>query len=112
MIAGSVFQVFSLALFEGFSGEIAWRLCKAGAEIESPSKSEAKRQIAGRFVRALMACYFLIFIRCVYRIIWVSSSWEAALIQNETDFVVLEVVLRLNFALVSYPVSSWGTEGC
>lgn len=44
------------------------------------------------FLYALTLSFTLIMIRCIYRVVELSSGWGSTLMKNQTDFIMLEGV--------------------
>jgi hypothetical protein len=91
--AGLVFQVFTLTVFAIAIGDYALRSAKARAQL-SPQFEEVKHSIKfNGFLVALGVSFTAIYIRCVYRIVELSSGWGSALQKDELLFVILEGVM-------------------
>lgn len=92
MLTGIVWQVFTLLVFAALAADFFLRAYRNGhnqtalaAEIRQSSKFML-------FVAALVTTYTGIAIRCIYRIAELSGGWKNSIMQNETEFIVLEGV--------------------
>jgi hypothetical protein len=92
MIAGLCFQVVSLLLFGFLCADYFLRVYSHRDAI-NPSTSKLRSSIRFRsFLAALLFTYTFILVRCIYRVIELAGGWGNALMQNETEFVILEGV--------------------
>jgi len=91
--AGLVFQVFTLTVFAIAIGDYALRSFKVRGQL-SQQYEEVKHSIKFKgFLIALGVSFTAIYIRCVYRIVELSSGWGSALQKNEVLFIILEGVM-------------------
>ena len=92
MLAGIVWQVVTLLIFAALAGDFFIRVYRnrskqtvAAAEIRQSSKFML-------FFLGLVLAYLSIEIRCIYRIAELAGGWSSDIMQNETEFIVLEGV--------------------
>ncbi len=92
MMAGIVWQVFTLLVFGILVGDYSLRLCSRRGEM-SPTATAIIKDIKFRlFAGSLLFAFLAIFTRCVYRIAEMAKGWKNPIMQNETDFIVLDGV--------------------
>ncbi|KAK4935008.1 hypothetical protein LTR10_023849 [Elasticomyces elasticus] len=95
MLAGIGWQVASLFFFAVTAGLYIVRRYKGVAHV--PLSHEAARTLESRnfrlFAFGVATAWLTIFIRCVFRIIEMAGGWRNPIMQNETDFIVLEGVM-------------------
>ena len=93
MMAGIVWQVFTLLVFAGLVTDYVLRARARRAEWQPAAiklTSSLKFQI---FVAGLVLSFITIFIRCVFRIGEMANGWGNSIMQDEVDFVVLDSVM-------------------
>lgn len=89
-MAGIAWQVFTLATFGLTVLDFVYRRAKAVTPL-SPAASLVARSLSFRlFATATVFAWITIFIRCIYRIIEFAGGWRNSIMQNETDFIILE----------------------
>lgn len=99
MLAGIVLQVAILLAFAAASADFLLRLShslKATNMTMSPEAYSLLLDTKFRaFVAGLLLAFVAIFIRCCYRIAEMAGGWANPIMQNETDFIVLDGVMVL-----------------
>ena len=92
MLSGIVIQVFTLFVFGILVGDY-FRRVLANRHQLSPAASTLLNSTRFKlFLGSIAIAYTCILIRCIYRIPELSGGWESAVMQNETDFIVLDGV--------------------
>ncbi|OMP88993.1 Sphingoid long-chain base transporter RSB1 [Diplodia seriata] len=93
MMAGLVFQVFTLVIFGAMSLDFAFRSWRAQ---NTPSVlKEGTRELRASskfkvFVIGLGVAFAAILARCIYRIIEMAGGWKNPVMQDEVAFIVLD----------------------
>ncbi|KAI4188253.1 MAG: hypothetical protein L6R41_002251 [Letrouitia leprolyta] len=99
MIAGIVWQVVTLAVFALLGGIFFFRVLRNRSSL-TPSANlvlqDTKFQL---FLGGLVLAYLGIEVRCIYRIAELAGGWKNDIMQNETEFIVLEGVMIVIAAL-------------
>ncbi|KAL0261943.1 hypothetical protein SLS55_003378 [Diplodia seriata] len=96
MMAGLVFQVFTLVIFGAMSLDFAFRSWRAQ---NTPSVlKEGTRELRASskfkvFVIGLGVAFAAILARCIYRIIEMAGGWKNPVMQDEVAFIVLDSTL-------------------
>ena len=123
LIAGLVWQVFTLTLFIILASEYAVRVLRNGRHTRRTSHTNDQLQghemISGTgrfhfFIFCLALALLTIYIRCVYRIAELSQGWDGPLIKNQATFIGLEGVMILvaSFALnLGHPMIAYLRKG-
>ncbi|KAI1565973.1 RTA1 domain containing protein [Pyrenophora tritici-repentis] len=93
MIAGVVFQVFTLAVFGLLLAEYAVRTCRHRDEVSPEAMSLLRSKKFRGFVFAVLIAFSTIFSRCIYRIPELTGGWRSELMREEFDFIILEGVM-------------------
>jgi len=94
MIAGIAFQVATMAVCLCLAADFAFQVFRQYGH-RRPSIAEVQEgdELPGSF-RYYVACcsvaFVFIFIRCIYRIPEMSGGWGNPLMQNETEFMILD----------------------
>ncbi len=95
MMAGIVLQVVILLAFATAASNYLLRLSRSGTPL-SPSaravKADKKFQL---FVVGLVLAFITVFTRCCYRIAEMAGGWANPIMQDQTDFIVLDGVMVL-----------------
>jgi hypothetical protein len=92
MIAGFGFQIAALLLFGALCVEYAIRVDKHRDMLDPFTERVRSTKRFRYFCVALVLAYFLIMIRCIYRVTELSGGWTGKLMGNETAFIVLDGV--------------------
>ncbi|EOA88312.1 uncharacterized protein SETTUDRAFT_168669 [Exserohilum turcica Et28A] len=90
MIAGVVWQVFTLTIFGYLLVEYTVRTYKHRAEVPEEAMALWQKRSFKGFVFAIALSFITIFARCVYRIPELAFGWRSELMRNELDFIILE----------------------
>ncbi|CAE7213192.1 hypothetical protein P3342_012505 [Pyrenophora teres f. teres] len=93
MIAGVVFQVFTLAMFGLLLAEYTIRTYRHRDEISPDARSLLGSKRFRGFIFAILLAFFTIFARCIYRIPELTGGWRSELMREEVDFIILEGVM-------------------
>lgn len=92
MMAGISFQVFTMLAFGVMAALYCIRLSRSSTPL-SASAEGVKTSTAFRlFLGAFLLAFLTIFTRCVYRIAEMAGGWANPIMQNETEFIVLDSV--------------------
>lgn len=92
MMAGIVWQVFTLLIFGILSGEYAYRaISRRNSWNQSVVNLVADTRFK-LFVTGILTAFIAIFIRCVYRIAEMAGGWRNPIMRNEAEFIVLDGV--------------------
>ncbi|KAI9828621.1 MAG: hypothetical protein M1832_001724 [Thelocarpon impressellum] len=95
MMAGIVFQVFTLLVFGAISGEFFWRAFKGKTHL-NPAKAALRNTLNFKlYIGALTVAFVTLLARCVYRIAEMAGGWRNPIMQSEIDFIILEGVMVL-----------------
>ena len=92
MMAGIVWQVFTLLVFGVLVGDYYVRLRSRRGEMGTTATTIIKDMKFRLFLGALLLAYVAIFTRCCYRIAEMAKGWKNPIMQNQTDFIVLDGV--------------------
>ncbi|KAL8708410.1 MAG: hypothetical protein Q9220_006700 [cf. Caloplaca sp. 1 TL-2023] len=93
MLAGIVWQVFTLLVFAVLTGSFFSRVY-AHRSTQTVAASELLRSMKFQlFIAGLITAYFTILIRCIYRIAELAGGWGNSIMQNEGEFIGLEGVV-------------------
>ncbi|KMU77225.1 RTM1 protein [Coccidioides immitis RMSCC 3703] len=94
MVAGLVFQVFSLLMFILLTLEFLWRVRnkrpKSISDESIKEKSSSRHQKFLLFGIPFALAILCIFIRCAFRVAELSNGWTGELIKHEDTFIALE----------------------
>lgn len=93
MMAGIVWQVITLLVFGGMVGDYAFRLYAHRSELGQSALKLLDTTRFKLFTSGLVLAYLAIFTRCVYRIGEMATGWGNPIMQDETDFIVLDGVM-------------------
>ena len=92
MMAGIVWQVVTLLVFAVLVGDYYVRLRSRRGEM-GPTATTVSKDLRFRlFAASLLIAFLAIFTRCVYRIAEMAKGWKNPIMQNQTDFIVLDGV--------------------
>ena len=92
MMAGIVWQVFTLLVFAILVGDYYSRLRARRGRMGVTATIIIKDTKFRLFAAALLLAFLAIFTRCTYRIAEMAKGWKNPIMQNETDFIVLDGV--------------------
>lgn len=93
MMAGIVWQVFTLLIFGGMVADYAFRVYTHRSTLEPSAVKLMNATRFKLFTSGLVLAYLTIFIRCVFRIGEMAKGWGNPIMQDETDFIVLDSVM-------------------
>ncbi|MCJ1370479.1 hypothetical protein MMC20_001692 [Loxospora ochrophaea] len=90
MMAGIVWQVFTLLVFALLAGDYFVKVYQNRTRL-SPAATSLLHETRFRlFLGGLVFAFLAIFTRCAYRIAELSHGWKSPIMQNEVDFIVLD----------------------
>lgn len=92
MMAGIVWQVFTLAIFGIMSAEYAGHVFKGRNQMTQTGAKLLQDRKFKLFIGAILLAFLAIFTRCNYRIAEMAGGWKNPIMQNERDFIVLDGV--------------------
>jgi len=93
MLAGIVWQVFTLMVFAGLCGEYFRRVYVNRFNL-TPSATTVYHSTRFRlFVVAITVAFTTIFARCVFRIAELADGWSSPIMQDEIEFIVFDGVM-------------------
>ena len=93
MMAGIVWQVFTLLVFGGLVADYYLRAKKNSVQYSASAITLTNSGKFQLFVGGLGLAYITIFTRCVFRIGEMAGGWSNSIMQDETDFIVLDGVM-------------------
>lgn len=93
MIAGIVLQVITLLVFGTLSVDFGLRLRKDTRPLSLEAAEIMKKRSFRLFMVCLVLAFVTVFTRCVYRIAEMAGGWSNPIMQNQTDFIVLDSVM-------------------
>jgi hypothetical protein len=103
LLAGIVLQVVILLAFGTASANLLLHHHRALGNTRATLSAEAQVLLADTefqlFAAGLVLAFLIIFTRCCYRIAEMAGGWANTIMQNETDFVVLDGVMVLVVSL-------------
>ncbi|MCJ1284118.1 hypothetical protein MMC26_003449 [Xylographa opegraphella] len=100
MLAGIVWQVFTLMVFGGLCAEYFRRVYVNRYNL-TPSATAVFNSTKFRlFVAAVTIAFTTIFIRCAFRIAELADGWKSPIMQNEVEFIVFDGVMCLIAVIV------------
>ncbi|KAK2749376.1 hypothetical protein FQN57_006308 [Myotisia sp. PD_48] len=101
MIAGIVWQVFTLVVFGILVGHFFWRV---NSEKRHSANPTAQKLWASRkfklFLISTTVAFLAIFARCVYRIAEMVGGWRNHIMRDEISFIILEGFMCLVAAIL------------
>ncbi|KAG5291238.1 parasitic phase-specific protein PSP-1 [Histoplasma capsulatum G186AR] len=101
MLSGIVWQVVTLIIFGGMAGHFFWRLLgDDGRRMSIESQKVWANTKFRRFLISLGISFFVIFVRCTYRIAEMAGGWSNHIMQDEISFVILEGVMCIIAAIL------------
>lgn len=90
MIAGLVFQVFSLLVFLILVLDYVNRCRRHCHRLSTESKRMLRSAKFQLFVAGVSVAFFCIFIRCCYRVAELYDGWGSEIMRKEADFIILD----------------------
>lgn len=100
MIAGVVWQVFTLTVFGLLLVEYAIRTYQRREELSDEARTLLQQKSFRCFLFAIAVAFITIFARCVYRIPELAFGWRSELMRDEVDFIVLEGAMIVTAVVV------------
>ncbi|KAI4198287.1 MAG: hypothetical protein LQ350_005370 [Teloschistes chrysophthalmus] len=92
MLAGIIWQVFTLAVFLVLAADFGFR-AYGHRSTHSIAAVELRRTLKFKlFLAGLAIAFVSIFIRCIYRIAELAGGWGNSIMQNEGEFIGFEGV--------------------
>ena len=93
MMAGIVWQVVTLIIFGALVADYAYRVFQRRMDL-APSATQLLNTTRFKlFTAGIFLAYLTIFTRCVFRIGEMANGWGNSIMQDETDFIVLDGVM-------------------
>lgn len=93
MLSGIVLQVITLLIFGVLSIDFAVRLSKSTKPFTIEA-ADIRNNISFKlFIAGLALAFVTVFTRCVYRIAEMAGGWSNPIMQNQTEFIVLDSVM-------------------
>lgn len=93
MMAGIVWQVFTLLVFGGMVGDYTSRVYAHRSELEPSAIKLMNATRFKLFTSGLVLAYLTIFTRCIFRIGEMANGWGNPIMQDQTDFIALDGVM-------------------
>lgn len=93
MMAGIAWQVLTLLVFGILVADYCLRAYKNRASFTPATVALLRSRNFRLFAGAVTLAYFAIFTRCVFRIAEMANGWANSIMQDETDFIVLDGVM-------------------
>ncbi|KAG8532497.1 uncharacterized protein KY384_002374 [Bacidia gigantensis] len=93
MMAGIVWQVITLIVFGSLCTSYALRLRSNKNNLPPKAYQLLHTTRFRAFLGGLALAYITIFTRCVFRIAEMANGWKNSIMQDETDFIILEGVM-------------------
>ncbi|KAL8824222.1 MAG: hypothetical protein Q9170_008223 [Blastenia crenularia] len=93
MLAGIVWQVVTLFVFAVLAGDFFWRAYRNRSNQTLTAAEISQSRNFMLFFLGLVFAYLTIEVRCIYRIAELAGGWQSSIMQNETEFIVLEGVM-------------------
>jgi hypothetical protein len=90
MMAGIVFQVFTLVVFMVLVGDYVIRTRLAWDQVDQRAKNVARRTSFRIFEAGVIVAFVGVFCRCVYRIAEMAGGWANPIMRDEAGFSVME----------------------
>ena len=93
MIAGLSFQTLTMFAFGLLSLEYAVRVYRHRHSLNA-STADLRHSLKFKlFVGAIFTSWLVVFIRCAYRIAEMAGGWRNKIMQNQTEFIILDTVM-------------------
>ena len=93
MMAGIVWQVFTLLIFGILVGDYAVRVYARRSELEPQAIKLMNETRFKLFTGGLVLAFLTIFTRCIFRIGEMAKGWGNPIMQDESDFIGLDSVM-------------------
>ncbi|MCJ1404949.1 hypothetical protein MMC11_008175 [Xylographa trunciseda] len=95
MLAGIVWQVFTLIVFAGLSGAYFRRVHVNRSEMTASALAVFESRKFRLFLVAITIGFTTIFVRCAFRIAELANGWSSTIMRNEVEFIVFDGVMIL-----------------
>ena len=92
MLSGIVIQVFTLAAFGVLAADYFRHVLASRSQLTPDAQSLLNSRRFHLFLGSIIIAYTGIMVRCIYRIPELSGGWQSTIMQDETDFIVLDGV--------------------
>lgn len=100
MIAGIVFQVFTMLAFIVLSAILVYRIRRSwDTTVPASAKELAATWRFKCYALGLITATTTVFTRCVYRIPELTGGWGSPIMRDQTSFIILEGLQVLKFSL-------------
>ena len=93
MLAGIVWQVFTLLVFAFFVIDYSISAYKHRATLEASAVRLMATTRWKLFIGSITLAFITVFMRCVFRIGEMAKGWGNPVMQDQTDFIVLDSVM-------------------
>ena len=93
MMAGIAWQVFTLLVFGILVADYSWTAYKGRNSFTQATVNLLSSLKFRLFASSIVLSYLVIFTRCNYRIAEMANGWANPIMQDETDFIVLDGVM-------------------
>lgn len=90
MLAGLVFQVFTLLVFFVFAADYFLKVRQNLANLNPATVSLRSSKKFNGFLVAMGIAYFTILFRCIYRVAEMAGGWRNSIMQDEITFIILD----------------------
>ncbi|MCJ1389508.1 hypothetical protein MMC18_002365 [Xylographa bjoerkii] len=95
MLAGIVWQVFTLIVFAGLCGHYFRKVYVNRSNLTASATAVFNSTKFRLFLVAVTVAFTTIFTRCVFRIAELADGWKSPIMQNEIEFIILDGVMCL-----------------
>lgn len=92
MMVGLVFQVATLVVFGIMALDVFFRIRKYRGEFNEPTSALRSSKRFKGLLGGLIIAYWMILIRCIYRIAEMAGGWANPIMQNQAVFIVFDSV--------------------
>ncbi|TGO44912.1 hypothetical protein BOTNAR_0722g00030 [Botryotinia narcissicola] len=106
MIAGIVWQVFTLIVFAALVIDYVLRTRKSWDRVPEETRIMAAKRPFKLFCAGISVAFVTIFARCVYRIAEMVQGWANPIMRDEAGFIVMEgfmIVIALSSLAIFHP---------
>ena len=93
MMAGIVWQVFTLLIFGVLVGDYAYRVYARRSALQHSAIKLLNATRFQLFIGGLVLAYLTIITRCIFRIGEMAKGWGNPIMQDQTDFIALDSVM-------------------
>ena len=92
LLTGIVWQVITLLVFAALVTNYFSRVYKNRSQLSLSAMGTLKNGKFRAFLATVLVAFITLFIRFIYRIPELSGGWQSRVMQDETDFIVLDGV--------------------